>query len=79
MILDRADGIINLFEMKYSETDFRLDTDEAKKLRNRVASFSDESGTKKALWPTLLTTFGLHEGLYSSAFVAVLTMDDLFQ
>ncbi len=79
MILDRADGIINLFEMKYSETDFRLDNEEAKKLHDRVVSFRDESGTKKALWPTLLTTYGLHEGIYSSTFVVVLSMNDLFQ
>ena len=79
MILDRADGIINLFEMKYSETYFRLDNEEAKKLYDRVVSFRDESGTKKALWPTLLTTYGLHEGIYSSTFVVVLSMNDLFQ
>lgn len=78
MVLDRADGIINLFEIKYSEADFRLDNDEAKKLQNRIAAFRDETKTKKALWPTLLTTYGLNEGRYSSIFVAVLTMDDLF-
>ena len=79
MVLDRADGIINLFEIKYSEADFRLDNDEAKKLQNRIAAFRNETKTKKALWLTLLTTYGLNEGRYSSTFVSILTMDDLFQ
>lgn len=78
MVLDRADGIINLFEIKYSETDFRLDNDETKKLQNRMVAFRNETKTKKALWLTLLTTYGLNEGRYSSTFVSVLTMDDLF-
>ena len=79
MVLDRADGIINLFEIKYSEADFRLDNDETKKLQNRIAAFRNETKTKKALWLTLLTTYGLNEGRYSSTFVSILTMDDLFQ
>ncbi len=78
LVLDRADGIINLFEIKYSEGDFRLDNDEAQKLQTRMAAFRNETKTKKTLWPTLLTTYGLNVGRYSSIFVAVLTMDDLF-
>ena len=78
MVLDRADDIINLFEIKYSDADFRLDNDEAKKLQNRMVAFRNETKTKKALWLTLLTTYGLNEGRYSSLFVSVLTMDDLF-
>jgi len=78
MVLDRADDIINLFEIKYSDADFRLDNDEAKKLQNRMVTFRNETKTKKALWLTLLTTYGLNEGRYSSLFVSVLTMDDLF-
>ena len=78
MVLDRADNIINLFEIKYSDADFRLDNDEAKKLQNRMVAFRNETKTKKALWLTLLTTYGLNEGRYSSLFVSVLTMDDLF-
>ena len=49
MVLDRADNIINLFEIKYSDADFRLDNDEAKKLQNRMVAFRNETKTKKAL------------------------------
>ena len=78
MILDRADGVINLFEMKYSEAEYLLDKGEDQKIRNRVATFQLETGAKQALWPTLITTYGLRPGTYSSTFNDVLTMDALF-
>ncbi len=79
MILDRADGIVNLFEIKYSESDFCLDNEETRKIHNRIDAFRRETMTKKALWPTLLTTYGLRNGVHSSTFVAVVILDDLFQ
>ena len=79
MILDRADGIINLCEMKYSDAEFSMNNAETIKLRNRAATFKQETGAKGALWPTLITTYGLNDGMHSSTFVATLTMDDLFK
>ena len=78
MILERADNIINIFEMKYSESEYTLDKEEDGKLRKRVEAFRKETGAKEALWPTLITTYGLTKGVHSSTFVATLTMDDLF-
>lgn len=78
MILERADNIINIFEMKYSESEYTLDKEEDVKLRKRVDAFRKETGAKEALWPTLITTYGLTRGVHSSTFVATLTMDDLF-
>lgn len=78
MILERADNIINVFEIKYSEAEYTLDKEEEDKLRNRVETFRNETGAKEALWPTLITTYGLTEGKHSSTFVTTLTMDDLF-
>lgn len=78
MILERADGIINIVEMKYSDAEYMLDSSETRNIRNRVETFRKETGVKEALWPTLLTTYGLRNGIHSSTFVATLTMDDLF-
>ena len=78
MILERADGIINIFEMKYSEADYTLDKEEDGKLRKRIAAFRKETGVKEALWPTLVTTYGLKKGVHSSTFITILSMDDLF-
>jgi hypothetical protein len=78
MILERADNIINIFEMKYSESEYTLDKEEDGKMRKRLEAFRKETGAKEALWPTLITTYGLTKGVHSSTFVATLTMDDLF-
>ena len=78
MILERADNITNIFEIKYSADDYSFDATESKKLRNRIKTFRDETNTKSALWPTLITTYGLCNGIHSSEFVAVLTLQDLF-
>ena len=78
MILERADGIINLFEMKYSEAEYSMDKEEKEKLRARMEKFRQETGVKEALWPTLVTTYGLTQGIHSDTFVATLTMNDLF-
>ena len=77
-ISSAADGIINIFEMKYSDADYSLDKEEKEKLNNRIAKFRKETGVKEALWPTLVTTYGLKDGIHSATFVATLTMDDLF-
>lgn len=79
MVLERADRVINICEMKYCEGEYSLDKQEELRLRNRVDSFRRETGVRQSLWPTLLTTYGMRDGVHSSAFVAVVTMDDLFE
>lgn len=79
MILERADNIINIMEIKYSESNYALDTEESRKMRNRVEVFRSETGVRQTLWPTLITTYGLQPGVHSSTFVSTLTMDDLFR
>jgi hypothetical protein len=79
MILERADNIINIMEMKYSEAEYSLDKEENNKLRRRMEAFRKETGAKEALWPALVTTYGLANGIHSSTFIATITMDDLFK
>ena len=49
------------------------------KLSNRDATFKQETGAKGALWPMLITTYGLKVRMHSSTIVATLIMDDLFK
>ena len=49
------------------------------KLRDRDATFKQETGAKGALWPMLITTYGLKVRMHSSTIVATLIMDDLFK
>ena len=78
MLLDRKDGIINLCEMKFSETEYSLDETEAAKLRARRAVFKCETGTRKAIHETMITSFGLKKNAYRHEIQSELTLDDLF-
>lgn len=78
MVLERADGVSNIVEIKFSETEYAQQNDESLKLRRRINLFRQQTGAKETLWPTLITTYGLKEGMHSDDFVSVLTLDDLF-
>lgn len=78
LLIERADRIINLCEIKYSEQPYILTKAEDLKLRNRQACFISETGTTKAVFPTLISTYGLHQNMYSGGIQAEITIDDLF-
>lgn len=78
LIVERADHIINVCEIKYSEAPYFITKEEDEKMRNRLAKFKMQTGTKCALWPTFITTFGLADNMYSKTIPAQLTLDDLF-
>jgi len=69
----------NLCELKYSDHQYALGGQEELRLRNRQAAFLSETGVSHALFPTLITTFGLQPGAYSGYIQSVVTLDDLFQ
>lgn len=79
LIIERADRIINLCEIKYSANEYRLSKDEDIKMRNRQSDFTDETGTRFAIHPVFITTYGLRKSEYSGGIVAEVTMDDLFK
>lgn len=78
IIIDRADNIINLCEVKYCDHEYQLDKDEFFKINHRVEAFEEETQTKSTILPTMITTFGLAKGMYSDQIIVKLTMDDLF-
>ncbi len=78
LIIERADQIINLCEVKYSRTTYIISATEEEKLRNRMADFIAETGTRQAVNLTFITTYGLKANQHSSDVSAQLTMDALF-
>ena len=79
LIIERADQIINLCEMKYSRGKYSIDAKEEEKLRNRISAFEDETGVKHAVQLTMVTTYGLNDNSHSSDVVNRITLDDLFE
>ena len=78
LILDRADNIINLCEMKFCSHSFEITKQYAEHLRERIGFFADITRTRKALHLTMVTTFGVKKSKHSSIVQNEVTMDDLF-
>lgn len=79
LVIDRRDHVINLFEMKFNMDDFSLEKRDEADLRRKIAIFKAATQTKKSVYLTLITSFGLRTqpGNISMA-QNHLTMDDLF-
>ena len=79
LIIERADRIINLCEIKYSEGSYTIDKSEDLKLRARQTAFTDQTETRYGIMPTFITTYGLTPNGYANNITHQLTLDDLFQ
>ncbi|MCU0428148.1 MAG: ATP-binding protein [Candidatus Kapabacteria bacterium] len=79
LLLDRKDGIINIFEMKFYNAEIALTQADARTLQTRLQAFAEATKTNKQLVLTLVTVFGLQHNKHSLGLVEqVLTLDDLF-
>jgi hypothetical protein len=65
--------------MKYSLHEFALYKDEDMKIRNRCGAFRAETGTRHAVVPIMVTTYGMKTNTYSGGIYQQVTMDDLFK
>ena len=79
LIIERADQIVNVCEMKYSEFPYVISKAEDMRLRNRMGAFREETLTKGGLHLTFISTFGVKQNLYSDAVRNEVTLDDLFR
>ncbi|MBR1809924.1 MAG: hypothetical protein IJ776_11155 [Paludibacteraceae bacterium] len=78
LLIERADKVIHVCEIKYSETSYTINKNEDALYRNRIAAFRTETGTKSTLLPTFITTEGLKKNIYSSQVLYNIKLDDLF-
>ncbi len=79
LLIDRNDQVINICEMKFSINSFTIDKKYADNLRNKIGSFTTQTKTKKSVFLTLVTTYGVTENAYASQLVDnSLTIDALF-
>ena len=79
MLIDRADGVINVCEMKFWRGEFSIGDIYAKKLRDRMQLFKDETGTKKSVHLTFVTTYGIRRNENAGMVQSEVTLDDLFK
>ncbi|GHT07585.1 hypothetical protein AGMMS49525_16740 [Bacteroidia bacterium] len=78
LLLDRADNIINLCEIKYSKIPYSITKDYEEKLREKMEVFRQEMQPHKAIHLLMLTTFGVKQNKYYNIIQNEVTLDDLF-
>ena len=79
LIIDRADRVINLCEIKFSQEPYVITKEYAQKVRNRAALFREESRTKKSFVITFITTFGIAQNIHAGLAQNELTAEALFR
>lgn len=79
LIIERADQLVNICEVKYSEYEYSISKAEEARLRNRMGCFQEETQTRGGLHFTFITTFGVKKNVYSDAVRNEVMMDDFFK
>lgn len=77
LVIDRADNCINLCEIKFTNEGFVIDKNYALQLRAKKNIFIEKTDSKKSIFLTLITTYGV-KATESGLVDVELTMNDLF-
>ena len=78
MLIARRDHVINICEMKFSQSEYTIDKEYELQLRNKIGTFRDATGTHDALHITMITTYGVKPNIHSGIVQSQVTLDDLF-
>jgi hypothetical protein len=79
LVLDRHDQCTNLGEIKFASTHFVIDKKYAAEIDNKTGVFRKMTKTKKVLFPTMITPYGVMSNEYSIGRIqSSVVMDDLF-
>lgn len=65
--------------MKFSAYPFSITKKYAENLRNKIGEFKEVTNTKKSIFLTLISTYGLAESPHKGMVQNELTMDVLFE
>lgn len=79
LLIDRKDQVINLCEMKFSINAYTITKKYADNLRGKIGVFKTATETKKAVFLTMITTYGLVKNKHSYLAQNDLSMDILFK
>jgi AAA+ ATPase superfamily predicted ATPase len=77
LVIDRADKVINICEIKFAKGPFEIDRSYEAALREKIEIFRNTTKTLKALHLTMITTYGVKPGKYAGIVQSEVTMDEL--
>lgn len=79
LLIDRNDSCINICEMKFSQSAFEITKAYAAELASKLQVFQEHTKTRKTLFLTMITTYGVKNNTsYPGLVQKELTMDVLF-
>lgn len=79
LLIDRSDRVINLIEVKFAPDEYTISKKYHKELISKIEVFRNKTKTRKSLFLTFITTFGLNKNPYAlSSVQRELSIDDLF-
>lgn len=78
LVIKRADRIIHLVEMKFSENPYTITKEYEERLQHRKALFIEATGTTHNVVHTFITPAGVARGIHSSFIHSQLTAKHLF-
>ena len=79
LVIERADRLVNLVEIKFSKNQYVITNDYDLKLRNRMGQFQNETKTKYGVNYIFITTYGVSNAYGYSIVGADIKLDDLFE
>ena len=79
MLIDRADNMVNICEMKYSKKEYVVTQDDSASLANKAERFSETVGSTKSITLTMITVNGIAKTAYWSDIHNSITAEDLFK
>ena len=78
LLIDRADQTVNLCEMKFSRTAYEITKSDYENLTNKLDRFVQQTGTRKSVMLTMITSFGVKPGKYSGTVQRQITLEQLY-
>ena len=78
LVIERADGITNLCEEKFTDTPLSITSKDEEELLNKIEVFKQETKKKNALKLVMISAEGIKGSAHTEHITKVLTMDDLF-
>lgn len=80
LLINRDDNIMNQCEIKFYNAPFTIDKQYYLNLKNKTAALQHATQTRKNIFITMITTFGLNENKYSHELVQnSIRLEDLFK
>ena len=79
MLIDRADNVLDICEMKYSQTPYAITSAYRTTLLNKAGRLSEAAAGKRAVHIVMVTANGLVHNQYSDIINNEITLEDLFR